>query len=149
MALEMPCAALEYSDRLLGVAESTEAAQPRLPRVEQLRHRLITQFGQMFDHALLDDLGHALWIAMRSAVRLLQDFVDQAELLEPLRRAAHGVGRDLLFFRALPQDGGTALGRNDRVHAELQHDQPIANADGERPARSSLAPQPPPHPTPP
>src|SRR5882724_7574597 len=38
----------------LCVPERTEAAQARLPRVEQLRHRLIAELGQILDHALLD-----------------------------------------------------------------------------------------------
>src|ERR1700720_1244973 len=76
----------------LSFAEHTESAQARLPRIEQLRHRLIAEFSQILDHALLDGLRHALRVAMRAAVRLLQSLVDQAELLEPLGRAAHGVG---------------------------------------------------------
>src|SRR5882762_3258458 len=103
---------------LLRLTERAECAQARLPRIEQLRHRLIAELRQILDHALLDHLRHGLRVAMRAAVRLFQHLIDQPELLEPLGRAAHGVGRDLLFFRALPQDGGTALGGNDRIHAE-------------------------------
>src|SRR3984885_5134048 len=125
--------------RVLSVPERTESAQTRLPRIEQLRHRLIAQIPQGLEYALLDRFRHGLRIAMRAAVRLLQDFVHQPELLEPLRRAAHGFGRNLLFVGALPQDRRAGLRRNDRIHAELQHDQPVADADGESTSRSALA----------
>src|SRR5579863_8261400 len=115
----------------LRVPERAESAQASLPRVEQLSDRLISQFGQMLQHALLDDLRHALRIAMRAPVRLLQDLVDQTQLLEAVRRAAHGIGGDFFLFGALPQDGGAALRRDDRIRAELQHDQPVADTDGQ------------------
>src|SRR5713226_2168348 len=40
----------------LCVPVRTESAQARLPRIEQLRHRLIAEFSQILDHALLDGL---------------------------------------------------------------------------------------------
>ncbi len=62
----------------LRVPEYTEGAQARLARVQQLRDRLIAKLRQRLEHALLDGFRHGLGIAMRAAMRLLQDFVDQA-----------------------------------------------------------------------
>ena len=61
---------------LLALAERAECAQARLARIEQLCDRLVAHFGQVFDDALLHRFRHQLRIAMRSAVRFLQDLID-------------------------------------------------------------------------
>src|SRR6266404_8120669 len=60
----------------LRLSERAECAQARLPRIEQLRDRLIAQFGEVLDHDLIDDFRHGLWVAMSAAMRLFQHFVD-------------------------------------------------------------------------
>src|ERR1700735_2824782 len=90
------------SSRLLTLAERAEVAQARLAGIEQLCNRLIAQFRQVFDDALFHRFGHQLRIPLRPAMRFLEHFIDQLELEKPFRRAAHRLGRDFLFFRALP-----------------------------------------------
>ena len=45
--------------------------------------------------------------------------VDQPELVEALGRDAHGIGRDFLLVRALPQDRRAAFRGNHRVSGIL------------------------------
>src|SRR5271170_8001289 len=61
----------------LCVVVRAEAAQAGLPRIEQLRHGLIAQFGQMFDQTLLQAFGHQLRIPVRATMRFLQHFIHQ------------------------------------------------------------------------
>ena len=81
----------------------------------------------------------SLRIAMRPAVGFLQNFIDQPKLVKAFRRAAHRLGGDFFLLGALPQNRCAGFRRNDRIHAELQHDQMVADADGERAARAALA----------
>src|SRR5208283_3096274 len=65
------------------VAEHAEAAEAGLPRIQERRDGLVAKFRQILDQALFEDFRHGLRIAMRGAMRLFQDFVDQTQLLQP------------------------------------------------------------------
>ncbi len=56
-----------------------------------------------------------------------------------MRGDAQGVGRFLGLVAGLPEDGGTALGADDRINGVLQHDHLVAHADGQRAARAAFA----------
>ena len=63
---------------------------------------------------------------MRATQRFAQDFIDETELIETLRRDAHGLGRDFFLVGTLPENRRATLRRDDRVDGVLQHDQPVA-----------------------
>src|SRR5580704_10758081 len=63
-------------------AKRTEAAQARLPRIQQLRDRFVAQLDQVLHDALLHRFRHELRIAMRPAMRFLQHFIDQPKFVE-------------------------------------------------------------------
>src|ERR1700735_1063754 len=83
----------------LPVVEHAEATQAGLARVQERCDRLIGKLRQVLDHALLQDLRHGLWVAVRRPVRLLQDLIDEAQLLQPLRPPAPRLCGDFLFVR--------------------------------------------------
>jgi len=79
-----------------------------------LRDRLIAEFSQILDHALLDDLRHGLRVPMRAAMRLFSTSSTKPSFLSrsavpPMASAA------ISFFSCSPQDGGTAFWGNDRI----------------------------------
>ena len=76
---------------------------------------------------------------MGTAQGLRDDLVHQPLLLELVGGDGHGLGRQLGLVRALPQDGGAALRGDHRIGAVLQHQQPVADADGQGPAGAALA----------
>ncbi len=68
-------------------------------------------------------------VAKAQGYRLDVVFVDETELPEPLRRDAHGLGRQLFLVGALPEDRGAALRRDHRVRGVLQHQHTVGDAD--------------------
>ena len=78
-------------------------------------------------------------VAVCAAHRLVDDLVDQAQRLETVRRDAQGLGRFLRLLAGLPENGGTALGADHRIDGILQHQQLVAHAQRQRPARATLA----------
>ncbi len=77
-------------------------------------------------------------IAMGSAGRLADDFVDQPQGFEAMRRDAHYFGGFRRLVSTFPQDGGAALGRNDRVCRVLKHLYRIADRNRQVPRRTRL-----------
>ena len=76
---------------------------------------------------------------MRAARRLRDDAINQAKREQVLRRQPQGFCRRFRESRIAPENRGTAFGRDHRVDRILQHHHLIADADGERAARSAFA----------
>ena len=86
-----------------------------------------------------DALGGEVGVAVGPAGRLLDQLLDDAHRVRVLGRALERLGR-LVPFRCVPvEDGGAGLGADDAVPAVLEHEQPVADADGERAAGAALA----------
>ena len=76
---------------------------------------------------------------MGAARRLGHDLVHDPEALEVGGRDLHGDGRFLGARGVAPQDGGAALGRDDRVDGVLQHVDPVPHRHGQRAAAAPFA----------
>ena len=72
---------------------------------------------------------------------LRDHLVDESVREIPPRGQGEAVGRAgvRLLVRLLPEDGGAALGRDDRVPGVLEHRDPVGDGDPERAARTALA----------
>ena len=82
------------------------------------------------------NLGH---VAMGAAERFGDDVIDDAELLEPIRRHAHGFRGVRGELGRFPQDRRAAFRRDHGVGGILQHVELIGDADGDRAAGIRLA----------
>src|SRR5215218_6486286 len=78
-------------------------------------------------------------VAMRSAQRLWNHLIDDAQPQQILRRELQCVGGAFGKLMALPEDAGAAFGANDRVIRELEHGNSVAHADAECPAATPFA----------
>jgi hypothetical protein len=73
------------------------------------------------------------------AGRFGNNLVDNAEIEQVARPDVHVLGREGDGALVLPEDGGAALGRDDRVEGVLEHQDDIAHGDAQRAAASALA----------
>lgn len=76
---------------------------------------------------------------MGTADRLLDDAVDHPEPEKIGRGQPKDVGGIGRTAAVLPENGGAALGRDDRVAAEFQHQDAVCQAEGQRATRPALA----------
>src|SRR5205823_8395258 len=74
-----------------------------------------------------------------AARRFLDQLVDDAELERVARRELERLRRALALRGVAVEDRRARLGRDHRIPAVLQHQEPVADADGERAARAALA----------
>ena len=92
------------------VAEAAVGLQPLVAALHQLAHRQVADLAEGVVQRPLQERGHLLDVAMRAADRLVDDLVDQAERLQPVRRDAEllgGVGaRSAVFQRMEAQPSG-------------------------------------------
>ena len=105
----------------------------------QLVGRQLLELREIFQQRRLDRGGDGLGIAMRATDGLGQHFVDELELEQAIGGEVHRVRRHFFLVGALPENGRAAFRRNHRVGGELQHQQPVANANGQRATRTTLA----------
>src|SRR5579863_6308068 len=73
-------------------------------------------------------------VHMSAAFGFGNDGIDQLEAQQILRGDFQRFGSGLGLGGVAPHDGGAALGRNDRVNRIFEHENAIANRDGERAA---------------
>src|SRR6056297_4091772 len=116
------------------VPEFAKGCQPLAALLQHLADVARLQLVQVPDERVLQGLRGGPGIAMGAAEGFGDDLVDQLVLLQALRRDAHRLGGFPGLLGAFPQDGGTALRRDHAVDGVLQHQQPVAHADGERAA---------------
>src|SRR6185437_4505691 len=107
------------------------------------RAQLIARHGveliEVTDERRLETGRHGRRITMCATEGLLDELIDQPELFQPVGGEVERLGRSLLLVLALPQDRRTALGRDHRVGAVLEHEEPVAHTDAERTPRAALA----------
>src|SRR5256884_1465086 len=134
--LRRPPARLTASGR--GFGKYAERGDLGGARSAQLLGRDRRELVQIADDDRLEARGDRRRIAMRAPQRLLDDFVDEAELVQAVGGEIQRVGGPFLFVLALPEDRGAALGRDHRIGAVLEHQQAVAHPDAARGARSAL-----------
>src|ERR1700694_1187133 len=78
---------------------------------------------------IVDD---ALRILMRTTEGLADDFVDDTELKELVRSEAQALGCFFCSGRVAPENRRSCFWRCDGVDRMLQHDDVVADTDGER-----------------
>src|SRR5688572_13034879 len=78
-----------------------------------------------------DRLDRPLRVAVGAAERLLDDPVHETHPAEIVARELQGLGRLRRLLAALPEDRGTALGRDDAVIGVLEDAHPIRHSDPE------------------
>ena len=76
---------------------------------------------------------------MRAADRLVDDLVDHAQRLEPVRGNAQRFGSFLRLVRRFPENRGAAFGADDGVNRVLQHHQLVSHRNGQCAARAAFA----------
>ncbi len=76
---------------------------------------------------------------MRAAQRFADDLVDQTQGLQAVCGNAQRLCRIRRLVRTLPQDGGAAFRRNDRVSRILQHQHGIAHGNSQCAAGTAFA----------
>ena len=76
---------------------------------------------------------------MGAAQGLGDDLVHQGMLLELVRGDGHGLRRQVGLVGAAPEDGGAPLGGDDGIGPVLQHQQPVADTNGQGAAGAALA----------
>src|SRR5205085_7517793 len=138
--LRRPPARLTASGR--GFGKYAERGDLGGARSAQLLGRDRRELVQIADDDRLEARGDRRRIAMRAPERLLDGFVDEAELVQAVGGEIQRVGGHFLLVLALPEDRGAALGRDHRIGAVLEHQQAVAHSDAER-AAGSARPGPP------
>src|SRR6478672_10332826 len=108
-------AAVESADREeLGPALSAKLVAAKLGAAVQL-----------LNQCTLQSANRGLGIAMRTAQRLVDDPVDNAECLLVLRRDLHRFGSFWGLIGGAPQDRGAALRRDHGIDGMLEHQDAI------------------------
>src|SRR6185436_20599257 len=115
------------------------AHQPLEALLDELLRLLFAQLLERLGERLAQRLGGRLRVAVRAAERLGDDLVDEAEGLQAARGDAERLGGLGRHLGAAPQDRGAAFGRDHRVGRVLQHEDEVADRDGERAAGAALA----------
>src|SRR5439155_27138338 len=128
--LRRPPARLTASGR--GFGKYAERGDLGGARSAQLLGRDRRELVQIADDGRLEARGARRRIAMRAPEGLLEDFVDEAELVQSVGGEIQRVGGHFLLVLALPEDRGAALGRDHRIGAVLEHQQAVAHPDAER-----------------
>src|SRR5204862_207883 len=103
------------------------------------RAGLAFELGELIAQRRAQTGGGALPVAVRATHRLRHDAVDDAQAQEFGRGRTHGFRRLRGPAGVAPENGRTPLGRDDRVHRVLEHQDAVAHADGERAAAAPLA----------
>eukprot|EP00042_Codosiga_hollandica_P001261 m.925518 g.925518 ORF g.925518 m.925518 type:complete len:419 (-) comp132159_c0_seq1:150-1406(-) len=136
--LKATATASQDRSAVLGVAESAIGLQALVATVQQFAGLQVADLAQRIRQRTLEVGCHLLGVAVGAAHRLADDLVDEPQRLQAVGRDAQRVGRVGRALTALPQDGCTAFGRDDRVGRELQHQHLVGHADGQRTARAAL-----------
>src|SRR5437588_1906368 len=119
--LRRPPARLTASGR--GFGEHAERGDLGGTRSAQLLGRDRRELVQIADDDRLEARGDRRRIAMRAPQRLLDDFVDEAELVQAVGGEIQRVGGHFLIYLRIPEDRGAALGRDSMLAAGLEHQQ--------------------------
>src|SRR6185437_6120482 len=104
-----------------------EGGQTRSALLEQRIALDPLQLAEVMYQPLAQQLTYLRRIPVRATERLGQHLIDESECREPIGREVQLRGGLLLLVGVLPEDRGAALGRDDRVGRELQHQQPVAD----------------------
>src|ERR1700682_1211419 len=112
----------------LGVAVVGDGARAQLAQLAQVLAQHRPQVGRRH-----------VDVAVRAAGRLLDQLVDDSQLERVARGEFQGFGGPFALAGVAVEDGRARLRRDDRVPAVLQHEQPVAHADGQRAARAAFA----------
>src|SRR5229473_7825576 len=120
------------------IEKLSHLAELLVPRTEQFPDGLIRQRHQLPVQYFIQKPRRRFMVGMRAAFRLRHDFVNDAQLLQILRRNLHGGGRGFRFRRIAPDDRSAPLRRNHRIKTVLQNVDAIADRNRQRPARAAL-----------
>src|SRR5579885_3045875 len=125
---------------LLGaLTEDPEGGDPPRARGAQLIARNRLERIEVFEQRRLEARRHRRRIAVRAAERLLDHLIDEAEPGQSIGGHVERLGRSFLLVLALPENRGAALRRDHGIRAVLQHQEAVADPDGERAAGAALA----------
>src|SRR2546427_323593 len=117
--LRRPPARLTASGR--GFGKHAERGDLGGARSAQLIGRDRRELVQIADDGRLEARGARRRIAMRAPERLLEDFVDEAELVQAVGGEIQRVRGHFLLVLALPEERGAALPRGQPISAVLEH----------------------------
>ncbi|EAU65776.1 hypothetical protein STIAU_6738 [Stigmatella aurantiaca DW4/3-1] len=123
----------------LMTGEDAEGAKLVVPVLHQFLRRQLRQLRQVLAQHLAQPLGRLDRIAVRAARGLGDHLVDDLHAQQVLGGELQGIGGLARLGGVPEEDGGTALGGDDRVDAVLHHQHAVAHADGQRPPRAALA----------
>src|SRR3974390_2232768 len=116
------------------VEELAHATEFFVARVDEFAGRLSGKRQELALEDVAEELGGAFVIAVRSAVGLRDDFVDNAEFLQIVGHDLHGDGRSFGLRGVAPDDGSAAFRRDHGVKAVFENVHFVADGDGERAA---------------
>ncbi len=97
------------------------------------------EFAQSFVDVAFDVVGGGAGVAVGGAEGFLDDFVDDADLLEVFAGEFEGLGGIGGIFAALPQNAAAPFGRDDGVPGVLHHGEAVAHADAQGAAGAAFA----------
>src|SRR6266850_5873017 len=129
-----------------------KGARPSIPKIEELPHfakllvtsvnqipdRLIRQRNQLSVQHFLQKPRRRFVVHMRSAFRLANDLIDDAQLFQILRRNFHGCRCGLCFRRVAPDDRSAPFRRNHRIETIFQNVDAISHRNRQRSSRSAF-----------
>src|SRR5882724_9841405 len=129
-----------------------KGARPSIPKIEELPHfaellvtsvnqipdRLIRQRNQLSVQHFLQKPRRRFVVHMRSAFRLANDLIDDAQLFQILRRNFHGCRCGLCFRRVAPDDRSAPFRRNHRIETIFQNVDAISHRNRQRPSRTAF-----------
>src|SRR6267142_710466 len=129
-----------------------KGARPSIPKIKELPHfaellvtsvnqipdRLIRQRNQLSVQHFLEEPRRRFVVHMRSAFRLANDLIDDAQLFQILRRNFHGCRRGLCFRRVAPDDRSAPFRRNHRIETIFQNVDAISHRNRQRPSRTAF-----------
>src|SRR5712664_2524924 len=130
-----------------------KGARPSIPKIEELPHfakllvtsvnqipdRLIRQRNQLSVQHFLQKPRRRFVVHMRSAFRLANDLIDDAQLFQILRRNFHGCRCGLCFRRVAPDDRSAPFRRNHRIETIFQNVDAISHRNRQRSSRAAFS----------